>query len=137
MWTLTEYWLHRKVFHWQPDHVWGKRFHYISHGIHHDLPNDRYRLVLPLGLSMILSIVFGTLFYQCLGTALFYPFFGAYLVGYTAYDVIHYAVHHVKFKHPILKKLKRHHLLHHHDERYAARNFGVSSTLWDHVFGTY
>src|SRR5690606_21006145 len=23
IWTLTEYWLHRLVFHWEPDNAWG------------------------------------------------------------------------------------------------------------------
>ena len=25
IWTLTEYWLHRLVFHWEPDHPLGSR----------------------------------------------------------------------------------------------------------------
>ena len=47
VWTLTEYWLHRLVFHWEPDHPLGRRLHFIIHGVHHDHPNDRMRLVMP------------------------------------------------------------------------------------------
>lgn len=47
IWTLTEYWLHRLVFHWEPDHALGRRLHFIIHGIHHDHPNDKLRLVMP------------------------------------------------------------------------------------------
>jgi len=41
IWTLTEYWLHRLVFHWEPDHPIGSRLHFVIHGIHHDHPNDK------------------------------------------------------------------------------------------------
>ena len=46
-WTLTEYWLHRLVFHWEPDNAFGRRMHFVIHGIHHDHPNDKLRLVMP------------------------------------------------------------------------------------------
>ncbi len=49
IWTLSEYWLHRKVFHWDPDHPIGHRLHFIIHGVHHDHPNDKMRLVMPPG----------------------------------------------------------------------------------------
>ena len=31
VWTLTEYTLHRYMFHWNPSHAWGKRFVYLFH----------------------------------------------------------------------------------------------------------
>ena len=34
-WTLTEYWLHRLFFHWQPGGKWGERMHFLVHGVHH------------------------------------------------------------------------------------------------------
>jgi len=52
IWTLTEYWLHRLVFHWEPDHPVGSRLHFIIHGVHHDHPNDRLRLVMPPAASL-------------------------------------------------------------------------------------
>jgi sterol desaturase/sphingolipid hydroxylase (fatty acid hydroxylase superfamily) len=39
-WTLTEYVLHRFVFHFMPSSEWGKKLHFIFHGVHHDYPND-------------------------------------------------------------------------------------------------
>ena len=47
VWTLTEYWLHRIVFHFEPDAPIGRRLHWIIHGVHHDHPNDPMRLVMP------------------------------------------------------------------------------------------
>ena len=51
IWTLTEYWLHRLLFHWEPDNEFGRRMHFIIHGVHHDHPNDRLRLVMPPAVS--------------------------------------------------------------------------------------
>src|SRR5262245_12920070 len=36
LWTLTEYWLHRLLFHWEPSFKYGDRLHFIIHGVHHD-----------------------------------------------------------------------------------------------------
>src|SRR5438094_2361835 len=36
LWTLFEYWLHRLVFHFEPQKGVGARFHWIIHGVHHD-----------------------------------------------------------------------------------------------------
>ena len=58
IWTLSEYWLHRKIFHWEPDHPIGQRLHFIIHGVHHDHPNDRMRLVMPPGASIPLAALF-------------------------------------------------------------------------------
>ena len=55
LWTLTEYWLHRLLFHWEPDHPLGNRLHFIIHGVHHDHPNDRLRLVMPPAVSLPLA----------------------------------------------------------------------------------
>jgi hypothetical protein len=52
IWTLTEYWLHRLVFHWQPKFPGGDRLHFIIHGVHHDHPNDAMRLVMPPAVSI-------------------------------------------------------------------------------------
>ena len=47
LWTLTEYWIHRSVFHLEPKSRLGGRLHWIFHGVHHDHPNDPRRLVMP------------------------------------------------------------------------------------------
>ena len=52
MWTLFEYWLHRIVFHFEPEEGIGARLHWIIHGVHHDHPNDPMRLVMPPAVSV-------------------------------------------------------------------------------------
>ena len=136
-WTLTEYLLHRTFFHWQPETRWGPRLHFLIHGVHHRWVQDPYRLVMPPAAASVLAVVFGFSFYAALGPRWFFPFFAAYILGYVGYDMIHFATHHSKWRNPVFQKLKRHHLLHHHSPRHKDRKFGVSTTLWDHVFRTY
>ena len=54
----TEYLLHRFVFHLEPDSRWGRRLHFIIHGVHHDFPHDPMRLVMPPSVSIPLAIAF-------------------------------------------------------------------------------
>jgi len=57
LWTLFEYVLHRYIFHYKPKTEWGKKLHFMSHGIHHDYPRDSTRLVMPLLLSLPLATI--------------------------------------------------------------------------------
>ncbi len=133
-WTLAEYWLHRKLFHWEPDHPIGSRLHFIIHGVHHDHPNDKLRLVMPPAASIPLALLFFGAFYLVLGAPTVYAFFAGFLLGYLGYDYTHYYLHHFVPKSKLGKKLREHHMRHHfQDHRYG---FGVSSPVWDHVFHT-
>ena len=135
IWTLTEYWLHRLVFHWTKDTPRGRRIHFLLHGVHHDYPNDRDRLVMPLLTSGPLAIIFYCLFYFVLGGPTHAePVYAGMALGYLTYDGTHYAVHHFKQTSRLGRYLKRHHMLHHHADH--SGGFGVSSPLWDVVFGT-
>ena len=55
-WSLAEYLLHRFVFHFEPDTRWGRRLHFIIHGVHHDFPHDPMRLVMPPSVSVPLAV---------------------------------------------------------------------------------
>ncbi len=134
-WTLAEYVLHRYVFHWTNDTAWGRRFHFMAHGVHHDFPSDGDRLVMPLLTSIPLAFLFYGLFYLAFGsTAHADPFFAGFAIGYLGYDGTHYAIHHFKQTSRVGKLVKRHHMLHHHADHDGG--FGVSSPLWDVIFRT-
>ncbi|ARA93390.1 MAG: fatty acid hydroxylase [Bacteroidetes bacterium] len=134
-WTFFEYVFHRYINHldhYFPNSKLACRIAYTLHGIHHEFPRDRDRLIMPPvpGL-LIISILFG-LFWLIMGSYVF-VFLPGFLTGYLLYVLVHYSTH--KFKPPKrLKFLWRHHALHHY--KYPHRAFGVSTTLWDHVFGT-
>ncbi|MGI9020818.1 MAG: sterol desaturase family protein [Solirubrobacterales bacterium] len=134
IWTISEYWLHRKFFHWEPDNSFGRRMHFIIHGVHHDHPNDKLRLVMPPGASIPLAALFFGLFWLILGEPTAFPVFGGFIAGYLVYDYTHYYVHHFVPKSDFGKSLREQHMRHHfQDHRFG---FGVSSPLWDAVFGT-
>ena len=88
VWTLTEYWLHRTVFHFEPDHPIGRRAHWIIHGVHHDHPNDPMRLVMPPSLSVPLAALFFGLFVLVLGLPAAYAVSTGFFAGYLGYDKI-------------------------------------------------
>ncbi len=133
-WTLTEYVLHRWVFHYEPKSALGKYVHFMMHGVHHDYPNDSKRLVLPPSVSIPLASLFFGVYWLVLGPVSTWPFFGGFILGYILYDEIHYATHHAPMKFGWWQKVKHHHVLHHYQD--PEMGFGVSSPLWDIVFGT-
>jgi sterol desaturase/sphingolipid hydroxylase (fatty acid hydroxylase superfamily) len=133
-WTLTEYVLHRFIFHWVPDSDWGKRIHFIFHGVHHDYPQDALRLVLPPSVSIPLATAFYFLFLFALPGSIVPASFSGFITGYLFYDLSHFAIHHASFKSGYLKKIKQHHMMHHYGD--STRGFGVSSALWDKIFGS-
>jgi sterol desaturase/sphingolipid hydroxylase (fatty acid hydroxylase superfamily) len=128
IWTLLEYLIHRYLFH-----IKWSRFQYIIHGVHHTFPKDKVRLLMPpLPGTVVLLLLFG-IFYLLMHDAAF-PFYGGVLTGYLLYTAIHYTIHAHK---PVkgLKFLWAHHLKH-HNPAYEHKAFGVSTTLWDRIFGT-
>jgi sterol desaturase/sphingolipid hydroxylase (fatty acid hydroxylase superfamily) len=142
VWTLTEYALHRTAFHWVPATSWGPRFHFLVHGVHHDFEKDPYRLVMPPAVSIALGLLFYGLFRGAaalLGLAgidggWHLGGFAGFVLGYVVYDCTHYMLHHWRPRSRRMKRLRAHHMNHHHN--HPDRRFGVSTTLWDRVFGT-
>ena len=133
-WTLTEYWMHRIVFHFEPEDGIGARLHWIIHGVHHDHPNDRMRLVMPPSVSVPLAIGFYVLFLLVLGGTVAPAFGAGFLVGYLIYDMTHYHVHHHTPRTRAGRRLREAHMRHHVQD--DTRGFGVSAPWWDHIFGT-
>ena len=134
VWTLTEYWLHRIVFHFEPERGIGARLHWMIHGVHHDHPNDPRRLVMPPSASVPLAVVFGLIFVAVLGTPLAWAFTAGFLGGYLAYDMIHFHVHHHKPRTRLGRRLRELHMRHHFQDDTTA--YGISAPWWDRVFGT-
>ena len=139
VWSLSEYLLHRFVFHFEPSQPWLQRVWYLIHGVHHEQPQCKTRLVMPPILSIPLAIFFYGLFHVVVGTLLGMrhmvgPAFAGFLTGYLTYDMVHYAEHHLAMRWGFLKYLKRYHLKHHFKN--PDHGFGVSSPVWDVVFRT-
>jgi sterol desaturase/sphingolipid hydroxylase (fatty acid hydroxylase superfamily) len=133
-WTLTEYWMHRAVFHFEPDRGVGARLHWIIHGVHHDHPNDPLRLVMPPSVSVPLAAAFFGLFDLVLGLPDAFPFMAGFLLGYLAYDMLHYHLHHHAPRTRMGRWLRELHMRHHFQD--DTRGFGISAPFWDHLFRT-
>jgi sterol desaturase/sphingolipid hydroxylase (fatty acid hydroxylase superfamily) len=133
-WTLSEYWIHRAVFHFEPDHPIGARLHWIIHGVHHDHPNDPLRLVMPPSVSIPLGTVFFLGFLWVLGTPAAYAFGAGFFAGYLAYDMTHYYLHHARPTTRFGKWLRELHMRHHFKD--DTRGYGISAPYWDIVFRT-
>jgi len=134
-WTLTEYSMHRYVFHYNATTRAGKYLVFLFHGIHHDDPEDPTRLVMPPVVSISLGILFFYGFRLTLGAAPTPAFFSGFISGYLVYDYIHYATHHFRPKTSWGKRIKENHMKHHYLKK--GGKWGVSTPLWDHVFGTF
>lgn len=136
-WTFTEYMLHRFLFHWISENKLVERFHFIMHGSHHLYPRDTERLLMPPVPGLIMASLLFMIFYavfSILGYGLYtWAFFPGFFLGYLLYSFLHRATHVIKPPRRF-KYLWKHHSLHHY--KYPDKAFGVSNTLWDHVFGT-
>ena len=138
-WTFAEYTLHRFLFHFKPRNPWQERLSFLMHGVHHAQPRDKGRLVMPPVVSIPMALVFYGLFYLVFVYVLMIPnwvspVFAGFLLGYLAYDMIHYATHHFPVKKGYFRMVRRNHM--HHHFQTPDKRFGVSNPLWDYVFNT-
>ncbi|OQN97666.1 hypothetical protein B0A48_16530 [Cryoendolithus antarcticus] len=138
LWTLVEYGLHRCLFHvdhYMPDNRFAITAHFLLHGIHHYLPMDRLRLVMPPTLFVALALPFWKLAH----TVFAYDWYAAVTVfcggifGYIVYDCTHYFLHHKNLP-SYYREIKKYHLQHHFAD--YENGFGVTSRFWDRIFGT-
>jgi dihydroceramide fatty acyl 2-hydroxylase len=134
-WTLIEYWAHRTVFHFEPEGGLGARLHFMIHGVHHDHPSDRLRLVLPPALSVPLAFLFLGVFLLVLGIPIGLAVCAGFYAGYLAYDMLHFALHHHRPRSRLGRLFHELHMRHHFED--DERGFGVSAPWWDLVFRTY
>lgn len=131
-WTLGEYVLHRFVYHKIKDASYDTGLQYVFHGIHHQYPSDEDRIILPPVPGLAIASLFLGVYYLLMGTAAL-SFGAGFLMGYLVYISIHWMVH----SKPTPDRFAfwwNHHNIHHYQQH--DRAFGVSTPIWDMVFGT-
>ena len=134
VWSLTEYLVHRFAFHHEATSPVGRRLQFVVHGVHHQVPDDPTRLLMPPAATAAgFAILYG-LFWIVLGPGLVEPFSAGFLLGYLIYDYLHFAVHRTRPRMHLVRYLRRQHMLHHFVTPDA--RWGVTSGLWDSVFRT-
>ncbi len=133
VWTLTEYALHRFVFHWQPRGHVMQQFVFVMHGNHHTQPNDPLRNLMPPIVSIPLGSAIWAVMVALTGPAGHWLFLG-FMTGYVSYDLVHYATHQWPMKGRLARMLKVHHMQHHH--LHQPGNYAITAIFWDRVFGS-
>ncbi|KAJ7600870.1 oxidoreductase [Mycena floridula] len=136
IWTILEYTLHRFLFHideWLPDKPVFLVLHFLTHGVHHYVPMDRLRLVMPPPLFMALQAPFTRLAHILFPAAVANGIISGAFTFYILYDCMHYALHHTMLP-TYMKEMKKYHLAHHYKN--FELGFGVTSKIWDIVFNT-
>jgi sterol desaturase/sphingolipid hydroxylase (fatty acid hydroxylase superfamily) len=126
-WTLIEYFLHRAFFHHAP---------LLSqiHERHHQAPQDL------IGTPAWASVMLGLIVVAIPSCGLLGFDFGiavtaGLVTGYLWYVFVHYATHHWQPRRDsYLYRARLRHARHHYVSH--SGNFGVTTAVWDHVFGT-
>jgi sterol desaturase/sphingolipid hydroxylase (fatty acid hydroxylase superfamily) len=138
-WTLMEYLVHRFVLHvaFPVRRDWVSRsLHELfdaAHVDHHALPSDGYHI------NGHLDTLFAAAFFMPL-SFLAPPHtapvaVAALFVGYAAEEWVHHALHFCNYRLWYFQYLRRRHL-YHHSRHGVGTAYGVTSDLWDKVFGT-
>jgi sterol desaturase/sphingolipid hydroxylase (fatty acid hydroxylase superfamily) len=126
-WTLIEYLLHRVLFHRAP---------LLSrvHELHHSSPQDL------IGTPAWVSAIIGLVSVACplclvLGFDAGIAATAGLATGYLWYVFVHYTTHHwCPRRNSYLYRARLRHARHHHFSHNG--NFGVTTGVWDHAFGT-
>jgi len=153
-WGFKEYAMHRFLFHKEPpaNSPFFITFHFLFHGCHHKHPMDAMRLVFPPVLAGPIAFGFYSFYSLLCGSALAKLVIAGSLTGYVAYDMTHYACHHLASAASAsaatttninnneniftryARRVKRRHMTHHYESPDLI--FGISQSTWDVVFGT-
>jgi len=132
-WTFFEYLMHRFVFHWATDNPRAQKIIYLMHGNHHEFPRDKQRLFMPPVPSLFIAFVIFLLMYTLMSVNVM-AFFPGFMLGYLIYGSMHYAIHACNPPFKWMKPVWRNHHLHHYKS--DDKGFGVSTHIWDVIFGT-
>lgn len=131
--TWVEYNAHRYIFHMPTYTKLRSKIQYTIHGVHHEYPRDKDRLAMPPILSVSIATILLLVLRVVLGDFVF-AFLPGFLVGYSVYLGIHYSVHAFPPPRNFFKILWVNHSIHHYKDDHSV--YGVSSPLWDYIYGT-
>lgn len=137
-WTFFEYGMHRWIYHGTYKNKSVREFIESFHIYHHR--NIKDERVLTAGVLMIVPLAAISLMpfyflFELLSSTGFFPYAIGFIGAYGFYEWVHFLIHKLPNPQGYLKWISRYHM-HHHDRRWD-RCFGNTSSLWDHLLGTY
>ncbi|HEX8707850.1 MAG TPA: sterol desaturase family protein [Pyrinomonadaceae bacterium] len=125
-WTLVEYCFHRWVYHR------GQTLMHAGHAMHHEMPEAAIGMPWFITTGLMLSLWY--IFAYLLEIPFVVSAVAGWLAGFFSYYSFHHLIHHrLNLKYGWYRRLRAHHKIHH---QLPETNFGVTSRLWDNVFGT-
>jgi sterol desaturase/sphingolipid hydroxylase (fatty acid hydroxylase superfamily) len=131
VWTFVEYAMHNFNGH----KMKGKTAFSREHLKHH--AEEGYFASFPSKVLRAFLIIPPVYFVASLGMPSWVAlsFTASFLSGHVLYEVVHYRLHFVPPTNAYMRWAARHHFAHHFN--CPKNNHGVTTSLWDHVFGTY
>jgi len=127
-WTFMEYLLHRVALH---------RMRYFSpmHGLHHSAPLAYVGTPFWVSLAVWAAFVFAPAWWLG-GLVIACGLTCGVVFGYFWYGLLHHLIHHRRPSPSgaYINGLRAWHMRHHYSPNKG--NFGVTTSFWDHVFGT-
>jgi sterol desaturase/sphingolipid hydroxylase (fatty acid hydroxylase superfamily) len=134
LWTFMEYMLHRFLGHVKKRLLVRTRFH-KEHTKHH-LKRDYFAGALDKFLTLIaIGPVIFLISYLLTETLTALVFTASFTTMYLTYELIHRRMHVKSPPHIYASKMRAHHFYHHFVDE--TMNHGVTTPIWDMVFGTY
>ncbi len=127
--SLIEYLVHAKLFHARPGSIF--KMFVLGHIAHHKNPMGYDSL--PFFFSSFILVLLASFFSLFFPVTINFSIAAGILTGYIGYGLLHFLIHHYQWKRGYLNYLQNFHDIHHLKSK---TNMGVSSPLWDYIFGT-
>jgi sterol desaturase/sphingolipid hydroxylase (fatty acid hydroxylase superfamily) len=130
-WSFTEYAMHN----WR-GHLGRGRNEFSRQHLKHHVESGYFT---PLGHKILVTLTVGGsvtgISVLVLGMPLGFSFSAGFVGAYAGYEWLHWLLHAAAPTNAYGRWARKHHFHHHFHS--AKMNHGVTSPLWDHVFGTY
>jgi sterol desaturase/sphingolipid hydroxylase (fatty acid hydroxylase superfamily) len=135
-WGLYEYATHRWVLHREPKAEGFNLPGNLTHLRHHADPDSLARLNVQLSESVPVCVVYFLLAWALAGNwqAATHLYTGL-IAGYFFYEYLDFQAHHGTSRGRLTRYFRKYHLQHHHYD--ATVRFGVTSPIFDYIFGTF
>jgi len=134
-WTLLEYGFHRILLHAEFRSPIMQKFINASHLRHHAAPRDPDQILVQLSFALVISaVLYGAILIATRDAFVTSGVMSGVWLGFLYYEAVHYRVHLSLAHSALLQQQRRAHFYHHFSD--SGKCFGVTSPLWDYVFGT-
>lgn len=135
-WGLYEYATHRWVLHREPKAEGFNLPGNLTHLRHHADPNSLQRLNVQLSESVPVCVVYFLGAWGLTGSwQSATNLYTGLVAGYFFYEYLDYQAHHGTSRGRLTRYFRKYHLQHHHYD--ATVRYGVTSPLFDYIFGTF